>query len=81
MIEVFVTDIQNKIQAEKVLRAIQNEDAYLKINIDLSENRLLFPCGHTILRVEGNRINAAKCIATVKSEGFKCQVLEDKVCT
>jgi hypothetical protein len=81
MIEVFVTDIQDKIQAERVLRAFQSENAYLKINVDLNETGFSFPCGHSILRVEGSKINADKFIAIVKSQGFKCQVLEDKICT
>lgn len=81
MIEVFITDIQNLKQAERVLKAIQTENALFKINFDLNETELSFPCGHTILRIEGHTINAAKIIETVKNQGFKCGILEDKICT
>lgn len=80
MIEVFITDIQNKAQADRILSTIQNENADLKINFDLNETEFPFPCGHTILRVEGNKINSDKIMVAVKSKGFNCEILEDKIC-
>ena len=80
MIEVFITDIQNKAQADRILRTIQTENTDLKINFDLNETELPFPCGHTILRVEKNKINSDKILATVRSQGFNCEILEDKIC-
>lgn len=81
MIEVFITDIQNKIQAETIMYNIQMENTDLKINFDLNETDLTFPCGHTILRAEGNKINSGKIMATVRKQGFRCEILEDKICT
>ena len=80
MIEVFITDIQNKAQADRVLNIIKTETADLKINYDLNETALSFPCGHTILRMEGDVVNSDEIIAIVKESGFKCEVLEDKIC-
>lgn len=80
MIEVFITDIQNKAQADKILSTIQNENADLKINFDLNETEFSFPCGHTILRVEGDKINSDKIMVAVKNKGFNCEILEDKIC-
>lgn len=80
MVEVFITDIQNEIQSESVLNTIQNENIELKINFDLNETDLSFPCGHTILRIEGNKINSDKIMETVKNQGFNCEILEDKIC-
>lgn len=80
MIEVFITDIQYKNQTDRVINAIQNENASLKINFDLNETELSFPCGHTILRVEGDNINSAKILTAVNNLGFNCEILEDKVC-
>ncbi|MDD7886753.1 hypothetical protein [Flavivirga sp. 57AJ16] len=80
MIEVFITDIQNKVQANHILSKIQTETADLKINFDLNETDLSFPCGHTILRIEGGAINSDETIAIVNEQGFKCQILEDKIC-
>lgn len=42
MVEVFITDIQNKTQAEEILSTIKNENTDLKINFDLNETKLLF---------------------------------------
>ncbi|WP_418499365.1 hypothetical protein [Flagellimonas sp.] len=80
MIEVFITDIPNKTQADRVLNIIKTETADLKINYDLNETASSFPCGHTILRMEGDVINSDEIIAVVNESGFKCAVLEDKIC-
>ena len=81
MVEVFITDIQNEIQSESVLNTIQNENIELKINFDLNETDFSFPCGHTILRVEGSKINSDKIMASIRKQGFSCEILEDKICT
>ena len=81
MIEIFITDIQNKSQAERTISTIQNENTELKINFDLNETDLPFPCGHTILRVEGNTINSDNILNSVRKQGFNCEILEDKICT
>jgi len=80
MIEVFITDIQTKAQADRVLNKIKTETADLKINYDLNEKDLSFPCGHTILRIEGDVINSDATIAIVNEQGFKCEILEYKIC-
>ncbi len=81
MIEVFITDIQNNIQADTILNNIHKDNSDLKINFDLNETDLSFPCGHTILRVEGNKINSYSILASVRKQGFNCEILEDKICT
>lgn len=80
MIEVFITDIQTKFQADKILSTIQNKNTDLKIDYDLNETGLPFPCGHTILRVEGDKINSDKMMTTVRDQGFNCEILEDRIC-
>lgn len=81
MVEVFITDIQNNIQADIILNSIQKDNTGLKMNFDLNETDLSFPCGHTILRIEGSKINIDKILKTVRNQGFKCELLEDKICT
>jgi hypothetical protein len=71
MVEIFITDIQNEIQANEVSGIIQNENADLKINFDLNETDFSFPCGHTILRIEGSKINSDKILSAVSQSGFK----------
>ena len=80
MIEVFITDISNKIQAEKVLNNLQKKHPDLKINYDLSETELAFPCGHTIFRIEGIDVNTKAIMKIVTGLGFQSEILEDKIC-
>ena len=80
MTEVFITNIQDNIQADKVITSIRDNYSDLKINVDLNETEFPFPCEHTILRVEGDKINAGEIIVTVSKLGFNCEILEDKIC-
>lgn len=80
MVEVFITDIENKNQAGKTIRLIQSENEDLEIAYDLNETDFSFPCGHTVLRVEGKKIDSEKIMTIVKAAGFNCDLLEDKIC-
>lgn len=80
MVEVFITDIQNNIQAELMLNNIEKDNPDLKINLDLNAPGFAFPCGHTILRVEGNKIISERIMAAIRKQGFNCELLEDKIC-
>lgn len=80
MIEVFTTNIQNEIQANHVSYMLENVFPELKINFDLNETNLPYPCGHTILRIVGNIINTEKVLSVVHKLGFRCDILEDKIC-
>lgn len=81
MTEVFITNIESQIQAEKSVNFIQDSFADLKINFDLNEKEFPFPCGHTILRVEGDKVNSKEIIALLDKSGYKCEILEDKICS
>jgi len=81
LVEVFTTNIQSKIQAERILNPLEKNFLELKINFDLNETELPYPCGHSILRVEGNTINSESIISILNQSGFKCDILEDKVCS
>lgn len=76
MTEIFITDIQNKVQADDILNFFKTENSELKISYDLNETEN----GHTILRVEGDKINPESNLTSVKSLGHNCEILEDKVC-
>ncbi|WP_084299326.1 hypothetical protein [Dyadobacter tibetensis] len=80
MIEVFTTNVQGKAQAERILGILSHSFPTLKINFDLSETVLPYPCGHSILRVEGTTINSEKIIAVLRQSGLICEILENKVC-
>lgn len=51
MTDVFKTNIQDSIQADKFMASIRDDYSDLKINFDPNETEFPFPCGHAILRV------------------------------
>ncbi len=80
MTEVFITNIRDEIQAAKATATIRDNGSGLKVDFDLDETGRAFPCGHTILRVEGEKINAGEIMAAMHSLGIDCAILEDKIC-
>jgi len=79
-IEVFSTNVQSEIQAQLILETLEKSFPELKINFDLNETKLPYPCRHSILRVEGTTINSESLVSIINQSGFKCDILEDKVC-
>ena len=80
MTEIFITNIQTKIQAKQVLDFIIVTNPDLKITYDLNETVNSYPCGHAILRVEGDKVDPQIILTALNSSGYKCEILEDKVC-
>jgi hypothetical protein len=80
MTEIFITNIQNKVEANKVLNSIKTENPELKVNFDLNETEKAYPCGHTILRTESAKINEKRILTSVQNLGYSCEILQDKVC-
>jgi very-short-patch-repair endonuclease len=80
MTEIFITNIQAKVQADTILNSFKKDNPNLKINYDLNDTELTFPCGHTILRVKGNQVNPENILTSINNLGFKCETLEDKIC-
>ncbi len=86
MIQIFISDIENGIQADGTVKELESTFPGVKFNFDLNDSSLNdssspFPCGHTILRAEGTAINAEAIISTLNKAGFRCAILEDKVCS
>lgn len=80
MIEVFITDVRERNQAKEILASLKASFPELDTHIDLSNSDTAFPCGHSVLRVEGPEIDVTAIISAVGRSGFRCDVLEDKVC-
>ena len=57
MTEIFITNIQNKVEANRILNSIKTENPELNVNFNFNETEKSYPCGHPILRVEGGKIN------------------------
>jgi len=80
MTEIFITDIQTEIQAKDFLDFFKANKPDLKIKYDLNETDKPYPCGHTILRIEGDKIETHSILSAMQNFGYKCEILEDKVC-
>jgi hypothetical protein len=80
MTEIFITDITTKVQAKDMLNLLKTKNPELKISCDLDETEKSYPCGHTVLRAEGVRVNPESILTVVRSLGHTCEILEDKVC-
>jgi len=80
MIEVFTTNIQDKAQAKAIQKILENNFKELKINFDLEDSNNTYPCGHSIMRVEGSLITPENIITIINLQGFECGILEDKIC-
>lgn len=52
----------------------------LKIHFDLNETNLPYPCGHTVLRVEGTGAHLNQIKSTLLLHGVKSEEMEDKIC-
>lgn len=80
MIGVFLADIENKRQAKTISKIVKHHFPALSFNIDLKDSNLPFPCGHSIIRVEGDKISSLEIISLIQTHGIKCDILEDKIC-
>jgi hypothetical protein len=69
MIEVFKTNVEETVQAKRILDILLEHFPDNKINFDLHD------CDR-ILRVEGKSFCPAKIMTLVMENGFKCNVLE-----
>ncbi|MDW7691771.1 hypothetical protein R9C00_16500 [Flammeovirgaceae bacterium SG7u.111] len=80
MVEVFITNIKPEILSKEMLRFLENEHPNLKINFDLEDFNEPYPCGHSILRIEGKIIDTNSFVQQLKNKGIECELLEDKIC-
>ena len=80
MVEVFMTNIQSEILSKEILMLLEGNYPSLEINFDLEDFNKPYPCGHSILRIEGTFINSDSIIQLLKSKGIECGILEDKIC-
>ncbi len=80
MTEIFITNVQNEVQTKNILDFFKIVNPELKITLDLNETENSYPCGHTIIRVEGDKINAKSIVNMAKRLGYNCDILEDKIC-
>jgi len=80
MVEVFITNVKSECNSEEILQFLENNYPTLKINFDLEDFNKPYPCGHSILRIEGELIDTITIVQQLKGKGIKCKILEDKTC-
>lgn len=80
MVEVFITNVQSKCHSEEILQFLKNNYPTLKNNFDLEDFNKPYPCGHSILRIEGELIDSNIIVQELKNKGIKCKLLEDNIC-
>lgn len=80
-IAIFITDLQTKRQEDQVATMLKERFPEWKVNFDSSSNGKPYPCGHTILRIEGIGLGEASIKTWVRQFGIRCEVLEDKLCS
>lgn len=80
MVEVFITNVKSECLSKEILQLLENEYPKLESNFDLEDFNKPYPCGHSILRIEGKIINIKSIFKRLKSKGIECELLEDKIC-
>ena len=80
MIEVFTTNIPNQMSGNQIIKSLKMSFSALQIDFDIDTPIANYPCDHSILRVEGARIDAQGIISHLNKKGYLCHILEDKIC-
>lgn len=68
MVEVFKTNVQNQVDAERLVTELSKKNGILNINFDLND------CDN-ILRIEAKKVNPLEIIELMQSNGFQCEVI------
>ena len=71
MVEVFMTNIQSEILSKEILMLLEGNYPSLEINFDLEDYNKPYPCGHSILRIEGTFINSDSIIFIIKVVSYR----------
>jgi len=79
MVEVFITDIDQRIRAEGLVELIERIHLGSKVHFDMDETGLPFPHGHTVLRIEAPSIDVLAIMEIVKKSGHHCEIMEDVI--
>ncbi len=80
MVDVLITNIKLESIATEMLHFLEGAHPQLKFNFDLEDFDKPYPCDHSILRIEGSFIDTNVIKEQLKNKGFRCGLLEDKIC-
>ena len=80
MVEVLITNVKSEILSTEILQFLEKEYPQLKFNFDLEDFNKPYPCGHSILRIEGKIIDTYSITQQLKSKKIECELLVAKIC-
>ena len=80
MVEVFITNVKSECHSVDILQFLKNNYPTLKISFDLEDFNKPYPCGHSILRIEGKLIDTINIVEQLKCKGIECDLLENRLC-
>ncbi|WP_067151660.1 hypothetical protein [Pseudotamlana agarivorans] len=80
MIEVFTTNIPNTNRAKGVIHKLKTKFPNSEIHFDIEGEVSNYPCTHSIIRFEDTQVPSVAIRSLVIQEGYRCDVLIDKVC-
>lgn len=81
MVTIFTTNIPNQYEASDIMSVIRHHNPGGQLSFDIENAVSNYPCDHSILRVEGEKVNPQNIMTMVNQAGFECDILEDKVCS
>ncbi|WP_298420723.1 hypothetical protein [uncultured Kordia sp.] len=58
---------------------LKTEFPELKIDYDMDETNLPYPCGHTVIRIKGIYFSIEKIVSLISKKGFVCEIMKDKI--
>ncbi len=76
----FITNVKSEILSIEILQFLEKEYPQIEFIFDLEDFNKPYPCGHSILRIEGKVIDTNYITQQLRSKGIECELLEDKIC-
>jgi len=80
MVEIFITNIKSENRSREILQFLESKFPNLHINFDLEDFNKPYPCGHSILRTEGELIDSNLIPEALKLKGIKSEIYRDHIC-
>jgi len=80
MVEIFITNIKSENRSREILQFLESKFPNLNINFDLEDFNKPYPCGHSILRTEGELIDSKLIPEALKLKGIKSEIYGDHIC-
>jgi len=74
MVEVFITNVKSEILSIEILQFLEKEYPQIEFIFDLEDFNKPYPCGHSILRIEGKVIDTNSITQQLRSPFVKSKM-------